>query len=309
MTTRKRNRPSKAGTRESNVQAFSVREFFAEFPSDDACLNRVMEVRYGLHHVCQKCGKDSTFHKLAERPAYSCSHCGAHVYPCAGTIFQDSHTSLQTWFYAIYLFIATRHGVSGKELQRTLGVTYKTAWRIGHQIRDLMGKVDSFQTLKGHVEIDEAFFGGYRPRSQGGQYAPNKSIILGMKERGGRIETKIIPNVKTVTLRGAVLEHVEKGSTVSTDELSAYNLLKGEGYVHGAVDHSRGEYAWKDHQSGETFSTNGTESFWNLFKNSIRSTHIHVSQQHLDRYLGEFSFRSNFRQMRNAMFDLLIGAL
>ncbi len=105
------------------------------------------------------------------------------------------------WFYAIYLFIATRHGVSGKELQRTLGVTYKTAWRIGHQIRDLMDKVDSFQTLKGHVEIDETYFGGYRPRSQGGKDAANKTIIMGMKERGGRIETKIIPNVKTATLR------------------------------------------------------------------------------------------------------------
>ena len=86
-----------------------------------------MEVRYGLRHVCRKCGKDSTFHKLADRKAFACAHCGDHLYPCAGTIFQDSRTPLQMWFYAIYLFIATRHGVSGKELQRTLGVTYKTA--------------------------------------------------------------------------------------------------------------------------------------------------------------------------------------
>jgi transposase len=199
VSPRKRKRPSKAGQRESNVQAYSVREFFAEFPNDDACLTRVMEVRYGLRHVCRKCGKDSTFHRLANRKAFACSHCGVNLYPCAGTIFQDSRTPLQTWFYAIYLFIATRHGVSGKELQRTLGVTYKTAYRIGMQIRDLMGKVDSFQVLKGHVEIDETYFGGYRPRSQGGKDA--KTIIMGMKERGGRIETKIIPNVQTATLR------------------------------------------------------------------------------------------------------------
>ena len=309
MTTRKRKRPSKAGQRESNVQPFSVCEFFAEFSDDDACLKRVMEVRYGLRHTCRACGVESTFHRLENRKAYSCAHCGDHVYPCAGTIFQDSRTPLQTWFYAIYLFIATRHGVSGKELQRTLGVTYKTAWRIGQQIRDLMGKVDSFQVLKGHVEIDETYFGGYRPRSEGGRLSPNKSIIMGMKERGGRIETKVIPDVKLNTLRGVVLDHVEKGSTVSTDELAGYNLLKRDGYVHGRVDHSRGEYAWTDHQSGVRFSTNGTESFWRLFKNSVRSTHIHVSQKHLDRYLAEFEFRSNHRQMRNAMFDLLIGAL
>ena len=85
--------------------------------------------------------------------------------------------------------------------------------------------------------------------------------------------------------------------------------MKKDGYVHGAVDHSRGEYAWTDRKTGERFSTNGTESFWNLFKASIAGTHIHVSPQHLDRYLGEFSFRSNFRQMRNGMFDLLIAAL
>jgi transposase len=304
---RKRKRPSKAGQRESNVQAYSVREFFAEFPNDDACLTRVMEVRYGMRHVCRKCGKDSTFHRLTNRKAFTCSRCGDNLYPCAGTIFQDSRTPLQTWFYAIYLFIATRHGVSGKELQRTLGVTYKCAYRIGMQIRDLMGKVDSFQVLKGHVEIDETYFGGYRPRSQGGKDA--KTIIMGMKERGGRMETRIIPNVKTATLRPIVLESVEKGSTVSTDEMPGYNLLKGDGYVHGAVDHSRKEWAWTDHQTGTRFSTNGTESFWKLFKDSVNGTHIHISSKHLDRYLGEFSFRSNFRQMRNAMFDLLVAAL
>jgi transposase len=305
--TRKRKRPSKAGLKESSVQSFSVREFFAEFPDDDACLKRVMEVRYGHSHRCEECGLVATFHKITGRRAFACSLCGHHVYPCAETIFKDSRTPLQTWFYAIYLFIATRHGVSGKELQRTLGVTYKCAYRIGMQIRDLMGRVDKFQVLKGHVEIDETYFGGYRPRSQGGKAA--KTIIMGMKERGGRIETKIIPNVQTATLRPIVLESVEKGSTVSTDEMAGYNLLKGDGYFHGAVDHSRKEWAWTDHQSGTRFSTNGTESFWKLFKDSINGTHIHVSSKHLDRYLGEFSFRSNFRQMRNAMFDLLIAAL
>jgi len=307
MTARKRKRPSQAGTGVSNVQAFSVREFFAEFPSDDACLTRIMEVRHGLRHICRKCGKNSTFHKLSDYRAFSCAACGNALYPCAGTILQDSRTSLQMWFYAIYLFIATRHGVSGKELQRQLGVTYKCAYRVGMQIRDLMGKVDSFQALRGHVEIDAACFGGKRTQGEGGREA--KTIIVGMKEREGRVETKIVPDVKKVTLRGVVLGHVEKGSIVSTDELSSYNLLKGDGYIHGTVDHSRKEWAWTDHETGIKFSTNGIESFWKLFKDSVNSTHIHISPKHLDRYLGEFSFRSNHRQMKNAMFDLLIAAL
>jgi len=143
-------------------------------------------------------------------------------------------------------------------MQRTLGVTYKTAWRIGHQIRDLMGKVDSFQVLKGHIEIDETYFGGYRPRSEGGKDA--KTIIMGMKKRGGRIETKIIPDVKTATLRPIVLESIEKGATVSTDELAAYSLLKGDGYFHGAVDHSRKEWVWTDRITGVRHSTNSASA-------------------------------------------------
>jgi transposase-like protein len=308
MTTRKRTRPSKAGKGESNVQAFSVREFFAEFRDDDACLNRVMEVRYGMRHVCGKCGVESTFHKITGRRAFACAACGDHIYPCAGTIFQDSRTPLQTWFYAIYLFIATRHGVSGKELQRTLGVTYKTAWRIGQQIRDLMAKADGFEMLKGHVELDEAYVGGRRAGKRG-RGAEGKTIVMGAKQRGGKIVTKVIPDVRKETLRGVVLDTVEKGAVVSTDELYSYGLLTGDGYQHGAVKHGAKEWAYFDYQTGESHHTNNVESFWKLFKKSAASTHIHISAKHMDRYLGEFSFRSNHRQMRNAMFDLLIAAL
>ena len=136
-----------------------------------------------------------TFHSLANRRAFSCAHCGNHVYPTAGTIFQDSRTSLQVWFYAIYLFVATRHGVSGKELERTLGVTYKTAWRMGQQIRQLMAKADGFEMLKGHVEADETYVGGHRPGKRG-RGAPGKTIVIGMKERDGRITSRSIPNVR-----------------------------------------------------------------------------------------------------------------
>jgi len=170
----------------SQVQALSVREFFASFSSDAACLDHVMEVRYGMRHPCAKCLNLSTFHRLAGRPAYSCAHCGHHVYPCAGTIFQDTRTPLQMWFYAIYLFIATRHGVSGNELQRTLGVTYKTAWRIGDQIRKLMEKADGEGMLRGHVELDKAYVGGRRPGKRG-RGAAGKTIVMGLEERGGRV--------------------------------------------------------------------------------------------------------------------------
>jgi transposase len=193
-------------------------------------------------------------------------------------------------------------------MQRTLGVTYKTAYRIGQQIRKLMIKADGFEMLKGHVEADEAFIGGKHVGAGRGRGYDNKTAVLGIKERGGRIHTEVIPDTKKTTLRAIVNETVEKGAIVSTDEFVSDGLLKDDGYEHGAVDHSRKEWAWTDHQTGTKHHVNGVESFWKLFKDSI-TTHIHISEKYMDRYLGEFSFRSNHRQKKNAMFDLLIAAL
>jgi transposase len=286
---------------------FSVRDFFKRFPDDDACLEHVMEQRYGLKGFCPSCGVETTFHRIADRKAFAGAACGHHVYPCAGTIFQDSKTPLQSWYYAIYLFIATRHGVSGKELQRTLGVTYKTAWRMGQQIRDLMTKADTFVALRGHVEIDETYVGGFKSVKDGGKQGrsteSNKTVVLGMKQRGGRVVTEVIPNVKTTTIKPVVLETVEPGTTISTDELRSYNLVKDHGYVHGVVNHSKEEYVRGIHH------VNGVESFWNIFKTSVKSTHIHVSEKHMQRYLGEFTFRANHREKANLMFDLVVGAV
>ncbi|MCA1244586.1 IS1595 family transposase [Stappia stellulata] len=290
----------------SKAPTFSVRDFFARFPDDEACLTHIMEVRFGMKHVCRKCGVDSTFHRMTERRAFACAACGDHVYPTAGTVFEDTRTPLQIWFYAIYLLVTTRHGVSGKELQRQLGVTYKTAWRIGMKIRELIGSVDSFEMLTGHVEMDEAYVGGRRPGKRG-RGAEGKTIVMGMKERGGKLRTEVIPNVKKDTLRGVTLANVEKGAAVSTDELVSYGLLNGDGYKHGRVKHAAKEWTYFDYRTGETHSTNNVESFWKLFKASVRSTHIHVSSKYMDRYLNEFAFRSNHREMNNAMFDLIVS--
>ena len=289
------------------AKQLTVREFFKRFPDDAACLQHVTEVRYGLRHTCGKCGTvDATFHRLANRPAYSCASCGAHVYPCAGTVFQDSRTPLTLWFYAIYLFVVTRHGVSGKELQRQLGVTYKTAWRMGQQIRLLMGSAVEFEALKGHVEMDETFVGGHAPKAN---YRDNKTIVMGLKERGGRIVTEVIPDVKKSTLRKVVLMTVQPNTIVSTDEAKGYGLLTADGYEHGRVNHSANEWTKTDPATGVYHHVAHVESFWRLFKCSIASTHIHVSAKYMQRYLDEFTFRSNHRQMQNAMFDLLIGAV
>jgi len=292
---------------------FSVREFFQRFPNEEACLNHIMSVRFGgTRFDCMTCGTvGATHHRLANRRAYSCASCGHHVYVTAGTILQDTRTPLVSWFYAMYLFCTTRHGVSGKELQRQLGVTYKCAYRIGQQIRDLTKAADFDGLLRGHVEADETYVGGRRTLKEGdktGRGTAGKTIVYGMKQRGGPIAAMVVPNVKKITLRDITVEHVERGSTVSTDELYSYNLLTQKGYRHGTVKHSAKQWA-KTGADGITHSVNGIEGFWAIFKNSIRSTHIHISEKHMDRYLSEFTFRQNHRARENAMFDLLVGAL
>lgn len=295
-------------SQEKKLGKLTVGDFFARFPTEDACLTHIMEVRYGLRHICQACGVEGTFHKLTERRAFSCASCGDHVYPCAGTIFQDSRTPLRVWFYAIFLFVTTRHGVSGKELERSLGVTYKTAWRMGQQIRLLMAKADGFELMQGHIEMDEAYVGGHHPGLLG-RNQPKKTIVFGMVERGGRTVAETVPDLKQTTLSERVRRNVKRGSTVSTDELGVYSLLSREGYRHGRVNHGADEWTRYDARARAWHHTNSVESFWNLFKNSVRSTHIHISGKYMDRYLKEFTFRANHREMSNAMFDLLISAV
>jgi transposase len=171
-----------------------------------------------------------------------------------------------------------------------------------------MGNVDGFQLLQGHVELDEAYVGCRRPGKRG-RGAEGKTIVMGLKQRDGRLKTEVIPNVKKDTLRGVVLNNVEKGATVSTEALMSYGLLTGGGYKHGSVKHGEKEWSYYDCRHKATHHLNHVESFWRLFKASVRSTHIHVSSKHMQRYLNEFSFRSNHRAMKNTMLDLLISRI
>jgi transposase-like protein len=126
---------------------------------------------------------------------------------------------------------------------------------------------------------------------------------MGLKQRGGRLHTQVIPDTKTVTFEAVVTRQVQDGATISTDEHKSYGLQEVSSYNLGNVNHSAGEYARGEHH------TNNLESFWKLFKTSIASTHIHISRKHFDMYLREFTFRSNHRARENAMFDLLVASL
>ena len=176
--------------------SLTVKDFFKMFPDDNACLEHLMKTRFGKHLECPKCGKEGKYHRLAKLPAYSCQWCGHHIHPMAGTPFESSRTPLQKWFYAMYLFTTSRHGVPAKEIQRQLGVTYKCAWRMAKEIRKYMGEVDGNEPLKGHVEVDEALIGGRHHGEGRGFTTKGKTIVMGMVERNGDVITKVIPKVE-----------------------------------------------------------------------------------------------------------------
>jgi transposase len=191
---------------------FTFAKYKAQYPDDDACLAAILERRYGNAEACPECGVVGKLTKIAGRRAYACKE-GCHIYPCAGTIFEHSSTPLNLWFHAMYLMTATRNGVSGKELQRQLGVTYKCAWRIGQQLRILMKARAAAQKpgpLSGHVEIDETYVGGKIKVKQfgKGEYLKNKTTVFGMVERGGSVRGKVVPDDKITTLHPIIRENV-----------------------------------------------------------------------------------------------------
>lgn len=282
----------------------TVRDFFKQFPDDDTCLKHLFDVRYGDSHKCKKCGTVGKFYRLKDHKAFSCQTCGDHIHPMAGTIYEGSTTPLQLWFYAMFLFTKSRNGVSGKELERQLGVTYKTAWRMGHKIREHMARVDGDEPLGGSgkvVEVDETFIGGYKKGGHGGK---GKAIVQGMLEKNGDVMTHVVADRTRQSLTMPIKDHVKSGSEIHTDEHRAYSRLSNDvNYTHKPVDHSVKQYVGP---CGET--TNSIEGFFMHLKRTIKGTHIWVSAKHLSKYTGEAEFIYNRRNCQHLILtDLLYG--
>ena len=271
-------------------------EFLRLFPDNDTCLEYLKERFYPDGTACPKCGKASKFHRIKGRSAYSCQFCGTHVYPTAGTIFHKSTTSLQMWFWAIFLMSSTRCGISAKQLEREIGVTYKTAHRMFKQIRTLLS--DDGDPLDGNVEVDETYVGGRWKGRRGrpGEGDKEKTPVLAMVERGGRVKAMRVPNVKRATLMPRVEERVLPGSMIFTDEWAAYDHLCEKGYTHRRIRHREKVYVVGD------VHTNTIEGFFGLLKNGIRGVYHAVSREYLQSYLDEYSFRYNQRFSDRPMF-------
>lgn len=249
MSKSDRNNPRRSTASESR---YSLMEFEREFPNDAACLDWLYRYRYPDGAFCPTCDRVTKHHREKARPSYSCQFCGHRVHPMVGTIFEDSATSLKLWFYAIYLMASTRCGISAKQLERELGVTYKTAWRMANKIRSLLSQ-EGDAPLSGTVEVDETFIGG-KPRAahqvrthrERPQWRNQKAAVLGAAQRGGRVSTKVVPSRKAETVVPFVSERVLPASTVYTDEWIAYATLPRHGYTHRRINHQERVYVSGD---------------------------------------------------------------
>lgn len=262
-----------------------------------------MRVRFGDRHRCAECGKRTHYYRVKARRSYACEYCGHQIYPTAGTPFERTRTPLRDWFLVMFMFCTSRNGVAAKEVERQLGVTYKTAWRMCHEIRAYMGSMDHGDTLGGPfktVEADETYIGGVAHGKGTGSKA-SKTPVVAMVERGGNVIAKVAPNRKRVTLEANIFQHVRPRTEIHTDKFIGYSDIGDfKGYWHKTVNHSAGEYV-RGH-----VSTTTVDGFWSQLKRGIGGTYIHVSAKHLPKYLAEFSYRWNMRREPHLMLDRLL---
>jgi transposase-like protein len=294
---------------------FTKRDFEKMYPTNAACLDKLFRLRYGKLEACPKCQCKAEFRRITTRRAYQCKHCYSQFYPTANTPFDKTRVPLQDWFFAIYLFSTTRNGVSAKELQRQLGVTYKCAWRMGHCIRLLIGGMD-IDKLKGFVEFDESYHGS-SPKNWSkekrkaskeaeqkrlGRGLDTKTPIFAMIERQGRVRAFHVPNVTKDSIFKLIRDNVDTSAKVSTDEFPLYkNLSRDLGIKqHGIIRHHAEQYrkGW--------VSTNTVEGFFSHLKRMIKGTHIQVSHKYLQNYINESCFRHNNRHEPELMFHRMI---
>jgi transposase len=303
-----RHDPKRAASSDSD---YSVTEFNREFPDDAACLEHLWRARYsadGKHAECPKCKRERAFKKYAMkrgRQSWTCTGCGQHIHPTAGTIFHNSSTSLRLWFHAMYLMTSTRCGISAKQLERELGVSYKTAWRMMNKIRNRAMNDANGEQLAGDVEIDETSWGG-RPRrklrsySEVAKFREAKPTILGMVERGGKVRLRVIPSRRGPALSREVRANVNPSAIIFTDDWQAYKPLRGEFLDHRVINHSAGVYVEGD------IHTNSIEGLFGNMKTGMRGAYKKVSRRWLQSYLDEYAWRYSNRNGDRAMFAKLV---
>lgn len=293
----------------SKTRFNSLIQVITQFPNEQACLEHLVTLRWSDGITCPHCGSTRKFYTFKDNKTFKCADCRRKFTAKVGTIFEDSPLPLQKWFMAIYLISSHKKGISSVQLAKDIDVTQKTAWFMLQRLR-YASKTKSFnRSLSNTIEMDETYIGGKeknkhsdkKTKNSQGRSTKTKTPVVGMKERGGELRVSKVDDTKGKTVKNLLVDNVVIGSTVMTDEYMSYRGI-GFIYDHLFVKHSKGEYV------NGIIHTNGIENFWSILKRGIVGIYHHVTPKHLDRYLDEFSFRYNLRDMdEEERFNVLLS--
>ncbi|HZQ70048.1 MAG TPA: IS1595 family transposase [Terriglobales bacterium] len=274
----------------------TLQQAIQHYSDEQVCIDAVARMRWpnGVP-VCPACGhKDHYYLKTQKR--WKCKECYKQFTVKLGTVFEDSPISLTKWLPALWMLCNCKNGISSYEISRDLGVSQKAGWFMLQRLR--LALQDGFfgSKLSGEVEVDETFIGGKarnmhvseRKRRITGTGTKDKTAVMGVLERGGKVRATVVPNRKKHALQTEVRKHVEAGAALYSDALKSYEGLAGE-YAHEVIDHAVKYVDGRVH-------TNGLENFWSLLKRGIAGTYVSVEPFHLFRYLDEQMFRFNNRK-------------
>jgi len=274
--------------------------------SEDQARELLEAIRWNGTPVCPHCNSEKAY-KLtpkgdtktsARKGVYKCSSCRKQFTVTVGTIFEGSRIKIADWLMAVYLMCSSKKGISAHQLHRTLGVTYKTAWFMAHRIRFAMTQEPLSTLLSGEVELDATYIGGKEsnkhlsirnPKNTGGSTI-TKTPVFALVERGGELRARKMKTPSNYNIRDEVKKYVDPSATLMTDEAAAYEMLDKE-YKREIVVHGKKQYV-----NGRAY-TNTLEGWFALLKRGVTGTFHHVSEEHLDRYVDEFAFRYNRRDM------------
>jgi len=289
----------------SRLMKYTVKQLRVDFPDDAACFEWLVQHLYPNGMICPTCDDVTKHYKVSGRRSFVCSKCGHHLYPLANTIFHKSRTPLTDWFHVIYIMSTNRAGTSARQIEREIGVTYKTAWRMMHQIRFMMGNTD--EKLGDEIEVDETYIhpNTYKRSSARRRYGRDArrtgEIVFGAVQRGGNVRVWHVKSSGVRVLRPIILSTVKEGSLIHSDGHRSYTRLPHYGYEHRTTNHDRHEYYRPDSY------TQNIENFWSHFKRGIKGVYRHI--EYVQLYANEFAWRYNHRQYKVPFWYLLADVI
>ena len=273
---------------------FSIKGFLARFDSEESCRDYLVKVLWKGKPRCPHCGVIKGIYTYSTRPVYKCTNCGSQFRVTTGTMFESSKIPLTDWFLAIKLIVCSKKGLSSHQLAKEIGITQKSAWYMEQNIRNMLGNKQYKNMLGGIVEVDEVYMVRDRSIKTKAGFGTNKQKVFGMRERNsetnefGELRIQHVKKVNSATLYPIILNSVEAGSLIMSDELGVYKSLD-EFFTHYVINHGRRQYVDGD------IHTNSIEGAWSHLRKLIAGIYHRPSKEYLQKYLDEFEFRYNHR--------------